>query len=83
MGGVDGNNIPGLWEDVVWSFLYLIWLQRNRMVFDKYNRKLEDQFLEFQRLTYEWVDRRMGIGRIDWTTWLANPREALRYRCNN
>ena len=80
MDGVDGNSTPHLWEEVVWSFLYLIWSHRNRMVFERCNRKLEDQFLEFQRTSYEWIDQKMGNGRIEWATWISTPKEALRYR---
>ena len=65
---------PWLWEEVVWAFIYLIWTHRNHLVFENSERKLEEQFFEFQRKCFEWLDRRSAGRRIDWNIWLANPR---------
>ena len=45
----ENGNRPKLWKEVVWSLLYLIWSQRNQLVFKSDRKKLEDLFLEFQR----------------------------------
>ena len=48
-----------LWKETVWAFVYLVWIHRNQIVFDAYQRKLDDLFFEFQRRSYEWIAYRI------------------------
>ena len=41
-----------------WSLLYMIWIQRNKLVFRGDNTRLDDLFFIWQRTIYEWVSRR-------------------------
>ena len=74
------SDKPWLWEEVTWAFIYLIWSHRNRVVFENFERKLEDLFLDFQRKCFEWVERRIGACKIEWNSWLSNPESGLRQR---
>lgn len=58
---------------VIWSFLYLVWAHRNKLIFDKERGKLLDLFFEFQVKTFEWITRRDRELRIDWVNWLSDP----------
>ena len=69
---------PKLWRELVWSFLYLIWSHRNRIVFEKDQTKMEDLVLEFQRKSYEWIAPRIHGVHLDWATWLTDPGRVLR-----
>ena len=47
------ENKRWLREEVIWDFIYLIWSHRNRVVFERYERKWEYHFFEFQRKSFE------------------------------
>jgi len=73
----ENGNGPKLSKEVVWSFLYLIWSQRNQLVFKSDRKKLEDLFFGFQRTAFEWISTRLHRKRLDWNAWLADPRVAV------
>ena len=76
--GSGGNsNQPTLWKETVWAVIYLIWAQRNQMVFETDRRKLEDLVFEFQRKTYEWIANRVRKKKLVWNLWLSNPLISL------
>ena len=76
--GENGNQ-QNLWNETIWAFIYLLWGQRNRLVFDFDKRKLEDLFFEFQRKTFEWIANRVRRKKIDWNLWLSNPSESMQF----
>lgn len=55
IGNQLGDNTKGLrrWTAMAWSTLYLVWANRNKMVFDKVSGSLVDRFLEFQLKSFE------------------------------
>ncbi|KAJ9552562.1 hypothetical protein OSB04_016607 [Centaurea solstitialis] len=55
MDKAAGPENPWLWEESLWTFLYLIWSYRNRVVFKNYTRKLEEHFFDFQLGIFESV----------------------------
>ncbi|KAJ9566895.1 hypothetical protein OSB04_002861 [Centaurea solstitialis] len=59
------SDKPRLWEEVSWAIIYLVWSFRNRVVFDNYNRKLEDLFFEFQSKCYDWIARRLCDRKLE------------------
>ncbi|KAJ9554814.1 hypothetical protein OSB04_009428 [Centaurea solstitialis] len=59
------------WVGVKWIFLYLIWDQRNKLVFDSISRDLADCFFEWQRLAFEWISNRVKGLQLDWYEWLS------------
>lgn len=61
------------WMAVKWSFLYLIWSHRNKLVFKREKSHVIDLFFEFQRKTFEWVNKRAKKSTLDWAGWLSNP----------
>lgn len=58
---------------VKWAFLYLIWSNRNKVVFKAEDGELHDVFFEFQRKAFEWFSGRIGKAKMDWTKWLTDP----------
>lgn len=60
-----------LWEAMVWSFLYLIWSHRNKVVFEEEKSKLEELFFQFQRKVFEWIKRRDKKTSMEWANWLS------------
>lgn len=77
-GPEESDNQPKLWKETVWSFIYLLWSHRNRVIFDKDQRKVGNLFLDFQRKTFEWIARRLHKKKLEWNNWLSEPRSALR-----
>lgn len=78
-GGSSGESgsCPKLWIEMVWSVLYPLWSNRNRIVFEKCDRKVEDLMFDFQRISFEWIASRVRRKRIDWNVWIASPRLSL------
>ena len=62
-----------LWTATIWSFLYFIWSNRNKCVFEKASTEIASLFLEFQLKSFDWVSRRDKNSKIDLSNWLANP----------
>jgi len=54
-----------------WSFLYLIWNQRNKLMFRGDNTSLDELFFVWQRTVFEWLSRRSKYCHIDWVEWIA------------
>ena len=73
----DANNIRSRrWLAMVWCSLYIVWSNRNKVVFEKANREIADFFFDLQLKTYEWMSRKDNTFAIDWATWLMDPGEA-------
>ncbi|KAJ9558860.1 LOW QUALITY PROTEIN: hypothetical protein OSB04_013474 [Centaurea solstitialis] len=72
----DDNLIQSLkdkawWVGVKWTFLYLLWSNRNRLVFENNRKSLDDCFFEWQRLSFEWLSNKSKKGFLDWFSWLS------------
>ncbi|KAJ9565762.1 hypothetical protein OSB04_001728 [Centaurea solstitialis] len=52
------------WVGLKWCFLYLVWQQRNKLVFNGEKSLINDIFFEWQRVAFEWMSFRLkeGIG---------------------
>ncbi|KAJ9549250.1 hypothetical protein OSB04_021793 [Centaurea solstitialis] len=59
------NKNKAWWVGVKWIFLYLIWAQRNRLVFNNNKKRLEDCYFEWQRVAFEWINSRAKEGHLD------------------
>ncbi|KAJ9562049.1 hypothetical protein OSB04_007209 [Centaurea solstitialis] len=70
-----GNSEKGTkrWLATSWCILYLLWSERNKLVFEQVNNSLDDLFLIFQRKSYEWITRRDKSLAVDWKSWLTDP----------
>ncbi|KAJ9558370.1 hypothetical protein OSB04_012984 [Centaurea solstitialis] len=75
LGKQRGNNERGVkrWVATSWCFLYLIWAERNRLIFEQDKSSLENRFLPFQRRSFEWITRRDKELALDWKSWLTDP----------
>ena len=62
-----------VWTAVKWSFLYLIWIHRNTLVFSGVKSNLLDNFLVSQRNVFEWISRRANKWSKGWEEWIADP----------
>ena len=61
-----GNNIRSRrWLATVWCSSYFIWINRNKVVFEKANGELADFLFDLQLKTYEWVARKDTALAID------------------
>ncbi|KAJ9559863.1 hypothetical protein OSB04_005023 [Centaurea solstitialis] len=54
------------WVGLKWSLLYLVWKQRNDIVFKGVNCRINDLFFEWQRVVFEWLSHRSKNGIGDW-----------------
>ncbi|KAJ9544728.1 LOW QUALITY PROTEIN: hypothetical protein OSB04_024435 [Centaurea solstitialis] len=59
------------WVGVKWTFLYLVWSHRNRIVFENKKTSLTECFFKWQRIAYEWCCRRSKDAQLDWFGWLV------------
>ncbi|KAJ9536152.1 LOW QUALITY PROTEIN: hypothetical protein OSB04_un000670 [Centaurea solstitialis] len=64
-------------ETTMSCVLYLIWQNRNHLVFDNGNGKMEDNFYEIQMRCFDWVIHRDKDLAMDWAAWLSDPFVAL------
>ncbi|KAJ9538060.1 hypothetical protein OSB04_030793 [Centaurea solstitialis] len=84
-GILQASKGRSFWVGVKWSLLYLLWTQRNKVVFSGDRSRLGDCFFEWQRITFEWMARRCPNRHIDccfnlpqlcWDPELAKAAEA-------
>ncbi|KAJ9564768.1 hypothetical protein OSB04_000734 [Centaurea solstitialis] len=59
------------WVGVKWVFLYLLWSNRNSLVFRNEKKELNGCFFEWQRVAFEWISSKSKGGCGDWFSWLA------------
>lgn len=62
-----------IWEGVIWSFLYMIWRQRNAMVFQKKKLNVEVMFIESQWRVFLWIKSRYKKVSWNWHIWCNDP----------
>ncbi|KAJ9559219.1 hypothetical protein OSB04_013833 [Centaurea solstitialis] len=60
-----------LWISVKWAVVFLIWQDRNNLIFKSLRSNLGDAFFVWQRLIFEWLSSKSSqIG--DWYSWLEH-----------
>ncbi|XP_071726751.1 uncharacterized protein [Rutidosis leptorrhynchoides] len=69
-GASSGGEI---WQAVVWSSCYLIWWNRNQMVFKNKCWNTPAALSEIQVKCFEWIAKRHTRKTIDWHNWFHNP----------
>lgn len=57
---------------VVWSFLYFIWANRNKCVFEKVSGELVESFFDYQIKSFEWVTSRDKDLKVEMGPWLID-----------
>ncbi|XP_071713102.1 uncharacterized protein [Rutidosis leptorrhynchoides] len=68
-----GNKIDKMWQACVWVTAYLIWHNRNNLVYLKI-RWTEPMILKkIQVRSFEWISNRAKDIEIDWLKWMSNP----------
>ena len=68
---MSGRDVD-IWSWIKSGFLYLIWSNRNYMVFKGVKGRIRDLVLEFQKKCFEWVKERDNKRDFDWNSWLQN-----------
>ncbi|XP_071694965.1 uncharacterized protein [Rutidosis leptorrhynchoides] len=72
-----GKHNQGTDEDilqaVIWSCCYLVWKNRNQMVFKNKCWNTPMALCEIQVKTFEWVAKRHKRKHIEWLSWFNNP----------
>ncbi|XP_071739035.1 uncharacterized protein [Rutidosis leptorrhynchoides] len=66
-----------VWQDTKWITLYLIWKNRNNVVFQGKSGTAPVALNEIQNLTFEWITSRAKDRCFDWLTWLSKPKVYL------
>ncbi|KAJ9557691.1 hypothetical protein OSB04_012305 [Centaurea solstitialis] len=61
------------WEATIRCLTYLIWENRNKMIFNLDKGSLVDNFFAFQRRIFEWIANRNKAVQIGWISWLSDP----------
>ena len=59
------SSVLKLWQETIWAFTYLLWANRNQLIFSKGNTRVQDLFGDFQRRSYEWIEGRIRKKRIE------------------
>ncbi|XP_071689850.1 uncharacterized protein [Rutidosis leptorrhynchoides] len=70
VGSATGSRI---WQAVVWVSAYLIWKNRNNMVFRGKRWNAPVALNEIQVLSFDWISGRAKGVNIDWNDWISNP----------
>ena len=60
---------------MIWCVAYLVWANRNKLVFERGRGLATNSFFEFQLQTFDWVTRRENELAMDWRSWLVDPFE--------
>ena len=53
---------------------YLIWTNRNKMIFNKVDGVLVKCLFDMQIKTFEWLNGKTKDLSIEWSIWLTEPR---------
>ncbi|KAJ9568055.1 hypothetical protein OSB04_004021 [Centaurea solstitialis] len=77
--GVKGGK---RWVAMVWCVCYLIWVNRNNLVFSKKKVVLSENLFHFQLMTFEWINLRSKEIAVDWQTWMIEFRLEVGRRQN-
>ncbi|XP_071712611.1 uncharacterized protein [Rutidosis leptorrhynchoides] len=67
------NNYSKLWQAIEWITGYLLWKNRNNMVFKKKKGNGPLLLSEIQIKSFEWISNRSRKLSLTWLQWLTNP----------
>ncbi|XP_071741097.1 uncharacterized protein [Rutidosis leptorrhynchoides] len=62
-----------LWQALKWSCAYLIWSNRNNLVFKGKTWNAPVALNEIQIRSFDWISNRARGRKLDWCTWISNP----------
>lgn len=70
-----GSSSKGsaLWEATIRCMAYMIWSDRNKIIFHHSSEDLCDNLVIFQRRIFEWISQRYKDLHKDWKIWLSDP----------
>ncbi|XP_071740813.1 uncharacterized protein [Rutidosis leptorrhynchoides] len=71
------ENGKYVWQAVVWVCAYLIWANRNNVVFRGKSWCIPVAINEIQVKSFEWISHRSRGRKFDWLNWLCNPSTYL------
>ncbi|XP_071718674.1 uncharacterized protein [Rutidosis leptorrhynchoides] len=63
-----------IWQAMIWTSVYLIWKNRNNMIFKKSCWSPPVALCDIQVVSFDWIGKRCKRKNIDWLDWLHNPR---------
>ncbi|PWA41196.1 Transposon TX1 [Artemisia annua] len=79
----DVLNLPGInsfnginrerWKAVIWSTLYVIWCNRNQMIFRRNGSMIPDVFKEVPLRSFEWISARSKKDEVKQEEWFGGP----------
>ncbi|XP_071695612.1 uncharacterized protein [Rutidosis leptorrhynchoides] len=74
-GAIQQNLDSGalIWQAVIWISCYLIWKNRNQVVFNNKGWCTPNALNEIQIKSFEWVAKRIKGRTLDWHNWFHNP----------
>ncbi|XP_071686890.1 uncharacterized protein [Rutidosis leptorrhynchoides] len=62
-----------IWQAVKWVASYLIWSNRNKVVFRGKGWNPPVALNEIQTKSFEWISRRLRDKKLEWMSWLNDP----------
>ncbi|KAJ9564334.1 hypothetical protein OSB04_000300 [Centaurea solstitialis] len=76
LGNQDRVGVRGgrRWFALIWCVSYLIWANRNNLIFRISKVLLKDEFFNMQLKTFEWINRRSKEIAVDWKSWHSDPQ---------
>ncbi|XP_071698997.1 uncharacterized protein [Rutidosis leptorrhynchoides] len=69
-GSKQGNLV---WQAIRWTCAYLVWKNRNSLIFQNKAWNSPVALNEIQVKSFEWISNRAKGGKFDWQTWITNP----------
>ncbi|GJU24505.1 putative RNA-directed DNA polymerase, eukaryota, reverse transcriptase zinc-binding domain protein [Tanacetum coccineum] len=73
----DINSFNGInrerWKAVIWSTLYIIWSNRNQLIFRRNGSMIPDLFKEVQLRSFEWISVRSKKDEVKREEWFGGP----------
>ncbi|GJV17568.1 RNA-directed DNA polymerase, eukaryota, reverse transcriptase zinc-binding domain protein [Tanacetum coccineum] len=73
----DINSFNGIdrerWKAVIWSTLYIIWINRNQLIFRRNGSMIPDLFKEVQLRSFEWISARSKKYEVKREEWFGGP----------
>ncbi|GJS56818.1 hypothetical protein Tco_0651602 [Tanacetum coccineum] len=73
----DINSFNGInkerWKAVIWSTLYIIWSNRNQLIFRRNGSMIPDLFKEVQLRSFKWISARSKKDEVKREEWFGGP----------
>ncbi|XP_071719087.1 uncharacterized protein [Rutidosis leptorrhynchoides] len=71
--GSNSSFGKSIWQATRWICTYLIWKNRNNLVFRNKKWNVPMFLNEIQLKSFEWLSLRSRKSNLDWHVWLSNP----------